>query len=67
MVREELKQEGVQGNIVITTTKLEENVPQEPLEPILELIVDDYKGKEIDPIIGQAFDKFILDNYFVKS
>ena len=34
MVRQELRQKGVQGNIIITTIKLEENAPQEPLETI---------------------------------
>ena len=46
---------------------MEENAPQEPLYQVLELTVVDYRGKEIDPIIGQANDQFILDNDFVKS
>ena len=49
IVKRELRQEGGQGNIIITPTQLEDNVPQEPLEPILDLIVADYRGKEIDP------------------
>ena len=27
----------------------------------------DYRGREIDPIIGQAYDQFISNNDFVKS
>ena len=67
IVRRELKQEGKQGNIVITPAELEENVPQEPPKPVLDLTVIDYKGKEIDPIISQTYDQFIYDNDFVKS
>ena len=32
----------------------------------MDLIVANYRGKEIDPIIGQAYDQFILDDDFVK-
>ena len=67
IVRRELRQEGEKGKIIITPTKLEENVPQEPLELVLDLTMADYKGKEIDPIISQAYDQFISDNDFVKS
>ena len=67
IVRRELRKEGVHGNIIITPTELEENAPQEPPEPILDLIVEDYRGKEIDPIIGQAYDQFINVNNFDKS
>ena len=66
-IRRELRQEGEQGNIIITPAELEENVPQEPLEPVLDLTVADYRGKEIDPIISQAYDQFISDNDFVKT
>ena len=67
IVRRELRQEGEQGNIIITPAELEENVPQEPPEPVLDLTVADYRGKEIDPIISQAYDQFIFYNDFVKS
>ena len=67
VVRREIKQEGVQGNIIITHVELEENAPQEPPKLILDLIVANYRGEEIDPIIGQAYDQFISDNDFVKS
>ena len=66
-IRRELTHEGEQGNIIITPTELEENVPQEPLEPVLDLTVANYNGKEIDPIISQAYDQFISDNDFVKT
>ena len=65
IVRRELRHEGEQGNIIITPAELEENVPQEPPELVLDLTVADYRGKEIDPIISQAYDQFISDNDFV--
>ena len=40
---------------IITIVDLEENVPQEPPKPMLELMVADYRGKEIDPIIGESY------------
>ena len=49
IVRRELRQEGEQGNIIITPTKLQKNVPQEPLEPVLDLTMVDYRGNKIDP------------------
>ena len=55
-VRREFRQEGVQGNIITTLAKLEENAPQEPLEPILDLTMANYRGNKINPIIGQAYD-----------
>lgn len=35
--------------------------------PSLDLIVVDYQGKEIDPIIAEASQKFIDDESFVRS
>ena len=67
IIRRELTQEGEQGYIIITPAELEKNVPQEPPEPVLDLTVADYKGKEIDPIISQPYDQFISDNDFVKT
>ena len=58
---------GGEGDIVVTSIDLERGVPQEPPMPSLDLIVADYKGKEIDPIIAQASQKFIDDESFVKS
>ena len=58
---------GGEGDIVVTSTDLERGVPQEPPIPSLDHIVSDYKGKEIDPIIVQASQKFIDDENFVKS
>ena len=66
-IRKELRQEGEQGNIIITPAELEENVPQEPPEPVLDLTVVDYRGKKIDPTISRAYDQFISDNDFVKT
>ena len=59
IVKRELRQEEVQGNIIITPVELEENALQEPPKPVLDLIVANYRGKEIDPIISQAYDQFI--------
>ena len=33
----------------------------------MDLTIADYQGKEIDPIVAQAFDKFINDENFVRS
>lgn len=41
--------------------------PKEPPAPSLELTVVDYQGKEIDPIVAQASERFINDENFVKS
>ena len=38
-----------------------------PLQPTLDLIVEDFKGREIDPVIHQDFNKFLSDDDFVKS
>lgn len=43
------------------------NEPQEPPTPSLYLTISGYQGKEIDPIVAQAYEKFINDNFFVKS
>ena len=51
----------------MTPTELDKNAPQEPPELVLELTMANYRGREIDPIIGQAYDQFISDNDFVKS
>ena len=53
--------------MVVTSTDLEIGEPQEPPIPSLDLIVADYQGKEIDPIVAQASEKFINDENFVKS
>ena len=57
IVRTELRQGGIQGNIIITLAELEENAPQEPPELVLDLTVADYRGKEVDPIISFTYDR----------
>ena len=66
MVREELRQRDVQSGIVITVDELEENMPREAIEPVLDLTITDYRGKEADPIINQAYDNFVSNDDFVK-
>ena len=58
---------GREGDIVVATADMERGVPQEPPVPYLDLIVVDYKFKEINPIIAQASQKFIDDENFFKS
>ena len=41
-------------------------IPKSPI-PSLDLIVVDYKGRELDPMIEQASHQFLLDDSFVKS
>ena len=41
--------------------------PQEPPASSLDLTISDYQGKEIDPIVAQASERFINDENFVKS
>ena len=36
-------------------------------KPTLDLIVEDFRGREVDPVIHQDFDKFVFDDDFVKS
>ena len=53
--------------IFITSTELEEGILKEPLVPNLELIVADFKGKELDLVIEHASHKFLSDDIFIKS
>ena len=52
---------------MVTTIDIEGGVPEEPHMPTLALTMEDYRGKEINPIIAQAYKKFIYDEIFVKS
>ena len=53
--------------MIITPTDLEVGEPQEPPAPSLDLTIADYQGKEIDPIVSQASEKFVNDDSCVKS
>lgn len=64
---EKTEQLGSQGGIFITQVELDEGNPQEPPMPSLELKVVDFKGTELDPMIEQASQQFLLDDNFVKS
>lgn len=66
-LREQLRQIGEEGNVIVTPTDLEIGEPQEPPIPSLDLTVANYQGKEIDPLVAQASEKFINDENFVKS
>lgn len=46
---------------MITTTGFQGGVPKEPQVSSFDLTIADYRGKEIDPIIAQASQKFIDD------
>ena len=58
---------GGEGDVIVTSTYLDVGEPQEPPIPSLYLTIVDYQGKEIDPIVSQAFEKFISDENFVRS
>ena len=44
--------------MIVTSTDLEIGEHQEPPIPSLDLTMADYQGKEIDPIVAQASEKF---------
>ena len=48
---------GSQGEILISVSKVEERAPKEPPMPLLALIVEDFKEKEICPIKEQETNK----------
>ena len=50
-MREQLKHLGSQSDVVITTTKLEEGIPQDGPKLVLKLTVEYFKGKVIDQVI----------------
>ena len=62
-LREQLRQMGGEGDIVVTTADIERGVPEEPPMPSFDLTIVDYKGKKIDLIIAQ--DSHIDDESFV--
>ena len=66
-LREQLRQIGGEGDVIVTSIDLEVGEPQEPPAPSLDLTISDYQGKEIDPIVAQALEKFINDENFVRS
>lgn len=66
-LREKLKKIGRYDDVLITTLEVEEGMPEEPLMPLLALIVEDFKGKEKDLVVEQAAKKFWEDDDFVKS
>ena len=58
---------GGEGDIVVTTSDMERGVPKDLPMSSFDLTIADYKGKEIDPIIGQVSQKFIDDESLVRS
>lgn len=67
LIVEKMEQLGIQGNVFVTSLELEEGKLKEPPIPSMELIVANFKGKELDPMIEQASHKFFLDDSFLKS
>ena len=51
-LREQLRQIGGEGEIVIIADDIEGGVPIEPPVPYFDLTITDYRGREIDPIIS---------------
>lgn len=51
---------GSQGELFITQAELEEGNLQEPPMSSLELIVVDYRGKELDPLLNRPAMNFYL-------
>lgn len=64
---EKIEQTGSQGGVFVTQAEIDEGNPQEPPMPCLEMIVADFKGMELDPILEQASQQFLLDHRFVRS
>ncbi len=58
---------GGEGDVIVTSTDLDIGEPQEPPTHSLDLTIVYYQGKEIDPIVAQAFERFINDENFVRS
>lgn len=58
---------GGQGDILIIASEVEEGALEEPPMSLLALTIDDFKGKEIDPIVEKIARKFLVDEFFVKS
>ena len=58
---------GGETDIIITTTYIGEGVLDESCVPTLALIVGDFIGKEIDPIVEEEPKKLLDDEIFVKS
>ena len=50
-LREKLKQVGGQDDVLIITSKIEEDILGEPTMPLLALTIEDFKGKYIDLIV----------------
>lgn len=58
---------GGQGDIVISIVEMELEAPIQPPMPLLVLTMEDFRGKEIDPIVEQEKRKYLEDEDFVKS
>ena len=55
------------GEFLLPGQKLMKEIPKSPPVQIFELIVVDFKGRELDPILEQASQKILSDDSFVKS
>lgn len=55
------------GEIACTYEEIQEGMPEEPPSVEMDLIAEEFKGKELDPIIKQASEEFLADNNFVTT
>ena len=53
---------GGKGAILINIIEVQEGALKEPYMPLLALIVEDFKWKDIDPIVEKASNKFLNDD-----
>ena len=58
---------GGHNDVLIISSKLEGGMLQEAPMPTLDLIVEDFKRREMDLVIEYDSNEFISDDDFVKS
>ena len=58
---------GSQGGVFVTQIEIDEGYPQEPPVPSFELIIVDYKGRELDAVLEHTSQQFLSDDNFVKA
>lgn len=52
--------------IECTYEELQEGIPKEPIGAKMDLAVEEFVGRELDPVIKQASDELLADDSFVK-
>lgn len=63
---EQLLQLGSLGEIACTYEEMQEGMSEEPASPKMDLTMEEFVGKELDPIIKQTNEEFLADNNFGK-